>query len=187
MSELINLIGLKFNRLTVLSRVANKPKSDTSWRCKCDCGKFIIAKSYRLRKGITKSCGCLTKEKQKQKNTTHGMSNDKLYYKWHDLKTRHKEWLSPIWLDAPTFINWSLANGYREGLSLIRINKLFGYAPGNCKWVDKATYNKDPILSDKEIKQRLNQLEAERKQAKVERKKEKQTNQDNQVCFKWEV
>jgi len=33
--------------------------SRTAWRCRCDCGREIVAKTCNLRSGRTKSCGCV--------------------------------------------------------------------------------------------------------------------------------
>lgn len=65
MSErsLINLIGQRFGRLTVLERVDNivSPSGNicVAWKCKCDCGKETIVRSSSLLQGHTKSCGCM--------------------------------------------------------------------------------------------------------------------------------
>lgn len=34
------------------------------------------------------------------------------------------------------FRNWALHNGYKEGLTIDRINPYDGYYPQNCRWVD---------------------------------------------------
>lgn len=71
MSNIIDLTGQRFGRLTVIERVENNKWGDASWLCKCDCNgenslKVILGKS--LRKGNTQSCGCLQKEKTIQRN-----------------------------------------------------------------------------------------------------------------------
>ena len=66
-SKLINIVGQRFGRLIVIDRAKNNTKGETQWLCKCDCGNEIITNSYRLRHGITKSCGCLSKEKASKK------------------------------------------------------------------------------------------------------------------------
>lgn len=64
MAHLVNLIGLKFGRLTVLSRSYKEDKHKrVHWKCLCNCGKEVVVDSSSLRSGNTKSCGCLQKEK----------------------------------------------------------------------------------------------------------------------------
>lgn len=58
MSNLIDLTGQQFGRLTVLSRAESCGKR-VRWLCKCSCGKEKVATGYDLRSGNTRSCGCL--------------------------------------------------------------------------------------------------------------------------------
>lgn len=54
----LDLIGQKFNRLTVIERT-----NDGKWKCLCDCGNFTYASTTKLKTGHTQSCGCLQKER----------------------------------------------------------------------------------------------------------------------------
>lgn len=55
-----NLIGLKFNHLTVLSPTHNNKKyKKRYWECLCDCGKKTIVPTGQLTSEKTKSCGCI--------------------------------------------------------------------------------------------------------------------------------
>lgn len=62
-----DLTGRKFEKLTVLHRVASistaKRKYITMWKCLCECGKEKEVRSYSLLSGNTKSCGCIQKKK----------------------------------------------------------------------------------------------------------------------------
>lgn len=62
----IDMTGLKINRWTVLSK-ANKPiqakQSGLFWNCLCDCGNEVVVYGNSIRKGKSKSCGCLKAEK----------------------------------------------------------------------------------------------------------------------------
>lgn len=57
MSQRIDDIGKKFGRLTVIGRKRENKK--TYYLCKCDCGNEKWIRADHIRKGITKSCGCL--------------------------------------------------------------------------------------------------------------------------------
>lgn len=40
-----------------------------------------------------------------------------------------------------TFAEWAIDNGYRDGLTIDRIDNDKGYCPGNCRWVDRLAQN----------------------------------------------
>ena len=55
-----NLIGQKFGKLTVIGKSDKRDKSGyVQWHCECECGKTIIVNGGNLKRGNTKSCGCL--------------------------------------------------------------------------------------------------------------------------------
>ena len=66
--KLIDMTGEKFGRLTVIRRGEDCIESDgtkaVQWVCKCDCGNpnDILVRGTSLRKGLTKSCGCLRRQ-----------------------------------------------------------------------------------------------------------------------------
>ena len=63
-----NIIGQRFNRLVVVRDDGTRSaKGDIKWLCQCDCGKQIHALGYRLKRGLTKSCGCLNDEKRRER------------------------------------------------------------------------------------------------------------------------
>lgn len=65
----INLTNKKFGRLTVIESTNEKRGSSIIWKCKCDCGTICYKPSIDLRRGITKSCGCLQKESRQGAKT----------------------------------------------------------------------------------------------------------------------
>ena len=158
MSKFINLIGLKFGKLTPIQRVDKKYKNNKGvfWLCKCDCGNETIVESSDLKRkyGGTKSCGCYRKEKVK----IHGKSNTRLYNIWCGIKERCfnkkakrykdygeknitmcKEWKN----DFEKFYEWSINNGYKDNLTIDRINNYDGYNPSNCRWITKFEQNQN--------------------------------------------
>lgn len=68
MGNFIDLTNKKFGLLTVLSRDSEKEKSykgkTACWKCQCECGNYISVIGGNLRRGVTKSCGCLNRESQ---------------------------------------------------------------------------------------------------------------------------
>lgn len=55
--------GNRYGRLTVIDRAEKLSGQGACWLCRCDCGKEIITRGSSLRKGVTKSCGCVATEK----------------------------------------------------------------------------------------------------------------------------
>lgn len=65
MRKVRNLIGQRFGRLEVISKVIQKDCYDRDiicWLCQCDCGNVKIIRGSHLTSGSTKSCGCYRSE-----------------------------------------------------------------------------------------------------------------------------
>lgn len=61
MTALIDITGQRFGSLVALNPESHAPSNRSKrWRCRCDCGRFVIKLGYSLRSGRTKSCGCLS-------------------------------------------------------------------------------------------------------------------------------
>jgi hypothetical protein len=56
-----NLINKRFGKLKAKRRVRNPllDRRDAWWLCECDCGCEVSVPAYNLKRGNTKSCGCL--------------------------------------------------------------------------------------------------------------------------------
>lgn len=79
-----NLIGLVFNRLTVIMFWKIGSNRSVHWKCQCICGNFAIVRGDQLKSGHTKSCGCL----QKEKVSKHGKSKTREYKVWDSMIQR---------------------------------------------------------------------------------------------------
>lgn len=55
----LNLVGQKFNQLTVLSFVELNTRHESMFSCLCDCGNVKEISGANLKSQETKSCGCL--------------------------------------------------------------------------------------------------------------------------------
>lgn len=63
MSRMIDLTNKRFGRLVVVQKAAETSMNgNVRWVCQCDCGNRIVTDGYALRKGTTRSCGCLRRE-----------------------------------------------------------------------------------------------------------------------------
>lgn len=156
MKNYTDLTGQKFGRLTVIGRVEDKlhpgGQHSMQWLCQCECGNKASVCGYSLKRGDTQSCGCLQKELLSQRAKKHGKSNDRLFWIWRDMKLRcHvssnisyenyggrgikvcEEWLGER--GSENFIDWALANGYRDDLEIDRKDPNGNYEPLNCRWV----------------------------------------------------
>lgn len=57
----VDLVGKRFGRLVVLS-YSHTDKKFAHWDVLCDCGNTRVVRGSNLKRGRTKSCGCLHKE-----------------------------------------------------------------------------------------------------------------------------
>lgn len=60
--RLIDITGEVFGRLTVLHKGPPRPSGGSDWVCRCACGTVFTAIGSNIRKGDTRSCGCLAVE-----------------------------------------------------------------------------------------------------------------------------
>lgn len=153
MPKAIDLTGMRFGALTVLSQAETTIDAHgrpmRRWMCRCDCGNTIVTTRLNLRKGDTKSCGCLKTQETKKRMTTHGESNTTLYKRWKAMKKRCQNpnnadyphyggrgiRVCDEWKDYSVFKEWALSNGYSDDLTLDRIDVDGNYEPSNCRFV----------------------------------------------------
>ena len=73
-----NITGLRFGKLVAIEPVENRGHGGAVyWRCKCDCGNEKVINGSNLRRGLTKSCGCLKIEVNRKNGRKTGLANRK--------------------------------------------------------------------------------------------------------------
>lgn len=158
-------IGKVFNGIEVLSVVDDKKHIVL---CKCKCGNLFECKSSMLtRENYIIGCNKCP-EFTGRKTTKYILKHKTVYNKppeaslrsiYYFMKQRCynecskdyrmyggrgisicNEWLQ----DVNKFIEWSIENGYKQGLTIDRINTYGNYEPTNCRWttVQEQNYNK---------------------------------------------
>ena len=159
----IDLIGRKFERLTVVEKCDHKQGKEIVWKCLCDCGEYTHAIGGNLKKGNVKSCGCLLKEYPKlhyTKQLKH--DNERAYRIWTGIKTRCNNRNRPRYNDyggrgITICEKWSTFDGfwedmhedYSDKLTIDRIDNNGNYEKSNCKWstkLEQANNKRNSIL-----------------------------------------
>jgi hypothetical protein len=147
-----DLLNKKYNRLVVVEYLGVGRHKKHFWLCHCDCGGKIILPTYRItgETTTTKSCGCLRVESMRiirHDPTTHNLHDTKLYQVFQSMKQRcynpnsqrymyyGGKGVKVLWEDVSEFVAWALSSGYKEGLSIDRIDSEGNYEPSNCRWI----------------------------------------------------
>lgn len=147
-----DLTGKRFGRLVCIHDIGTK-NGGYIWKCICDCGNITYVSVRHLSNGHTKSCGCLRKEGENKGAYLHGLHKTRLYSIWSNMKTRCTNPNAPNYKfyggkgvsiceewrhDFRSFYDWSVTNGYEDGLTIDRKDSEGDYCPENCRWITQS-------------------------------------------------
>jgi len=144
----IDITGVRFGKLVVLCFSHINKSGNACWNCQCDCGKVAIVSGRHLRRrnGGTRSCGCLHKEKAKDRRTALGLSRTRGYNVWYLMRRRCYKVFDKAfpcyggrgiqvcarWFRLDNFI--ADMGQPPKNKSIDRINPNLHYMPSNCRW-----------------------------------------------------
>lgn len=128
--------------------------------CKCVCGATVSVSMHHFVHGKTKSCGCYREANARGKFQKYNPIVPGIYSSYKAMISRCYDKSSKSYsnyggrgvivcdewkMDYQSFLDWALANGWKEGYEIDKDSKGDGmlYSPESCCWVTKMENNRN--------------------------------------------
>jgi hypothetical protein len=159
----IDISGRRFNKITAVRLHSRVPKKngghDERWECACDCGRTVLMLKGSIKKSY--SCGCETVALIKVKKSRSRSKHKRLYSIWSNIKNRCTNSMDAAYRNyggrgIKMCEAWAAYGdaGFAQfakdvgepptaAHTLDRINNDGNYEPGNVRWADRKTQNRN--------------------------------------------
>lgn len=146
-----SILSLRFGRIVIVEYIPGRAGLHPKALCRCDCGSHEMVFIDNLRRGVTRSCGCLNDQIRVSVNTRHGMTGTREYTSWRSMLQRCYDQKSDAYANyggrgiqvcdswRQSFERFFAFMGERPSRhSLDRWpNQNGNYEPGNCRWANR--------------------------------------------------
>ena len=142
-------VGEQYGMLKIMTICGNDSSGRITGICRCACGNEKQLPLCNVVSGRIKSCGCL--KHGHPHNFKTGESKTRLYRIWEGICARctkpsqksYRDYgargisICDSWEKYDAFKKWAISSGYKNPLTIERVNVNDGYGPDNCIWISK--------------------------------------------------
>lgn len=155
----LELTGSRFGNLVVVRCAGSDDAGARTWVCLCDCGLYRVVRAsyFKREKDPVRACSSCSKASRTASVTRHGWASrlagkSRLYNIYVGMRQRCNNPDNPSygryggrgvrvceeWSSFRGFMTWAMKSGYRDYLTIDRVDPAGNYEPSNCEWITKS-------------------------------------------------